>query len=209
MFGNCCNQATIVAARQPLRGLIASSVYGSSVHPQDVASRGARRPRCGSNFVPLKKRGRRESRVRAAPAVSCAKCASRNAHEHTGSAEAIRPSLRNGFTAYAALSPATGSLCHRHRRIEVCRTRLGSKKPPPTWHQQRMPGPHGFAVRCNRRSSARRRIAHGSFANPPCDLLRARRCRVHRISTRVREDRDPPLLSGETGESVSVICPTG
>jgi hypothetical protein len=26
-----------------------------------------------------------------------------NAHEHTGSAEAIRHSLRNGFTAYAAL----------------------------------------------------------------------------------------------------------
>src|SRR3979409_2305337 len=42
----------------------------------------------------------------------------RNAHEHTGSAEAIRHSLRNGFTAYAALSPATNSSCHRRRRIE-------------------------------------------------------------------------------------------
>jgi hypothetical protein len=31
-----------------------------------------------------------------------------NAHEHTGSAEAIRHSLRNGFTAYIALSPAIG-----------------------------------------------------------------------------------------------------
>jgi hypothetical protein len=31
-----------------------------------------------------------------------------NAHEHTGSAEAIRHSLRNGFTAYNALSPAIG-----------------------------------------------------------------------------------------------------
>jgi hypothetical protein len=30
------------------------------------------------------------------------------AHEHTGSAEAIRHSLRNGFTAYIALSPVTG-----------------------------------------------------------------------------------------------------
>jgi len=26
------------------------------------------------------------------------------AHEHTGSAEAVRPSLRNGFTAYVVLS---------------------------------------------------------------------------------------------------------
>ena len=40
--------------------------------------------------------------------VQCAH--SKSAHEHTGSAEAIRPSLRNGFTAYFALSPVTGFL---------------------------------------------------------------------------------------------------
>jgi hypothetical protein len=38
-----------------------------------------------------------------APAVSCANAHSKNAHEHTGSAETLRPSLRNGFTAYSAL----------------------------------------------------------------------------------------------------------
>ena len=58
-------------------------------------------------------RGRREDRVRAAPAVSCATCANKDAHEHTGSAGASRPSLRNGFTAYNALSPVTGLSCHR------------------------------------------------------------------------------------------------
>jgi hypothetical protein len=31
-----------------------------------------------------------------------------NAHEHTGSAEAVRPSLRNSFTVYFVLSLATG-----------------------------------------------------------------------------------------------------
>src|SRR5258705_5233379 len=31
----------------------------------------------------------------------------KNAHEHTGSAEAIRHSPRNGFTAYFVLSPVT------------------------------------------------------------------------------------------------------
>jgi hypothetical protein len=46
------------------------------------------------------------------------KAVRKNAHEHTGSAEAIRHSLRNGFTAYGALSSATNSSCHRHRRIE-------------------------------------------------------------------------------------------
>ena len=35
----------------------------------------------------------------------------------------IRPSLRNGLMAYAALSLATNSSCHHHRRIE------GSSKP--------------------------------------------------------------------------------
>jgi hypothetical protein len=32
----------------------------------------------------------------------------KNAHEHTGSAENIRPSLRNGVTTYSVLSPVTG-----------------------------------------------------------------------------------------------------
>jgi len=41
------------------------------------------------------------------------KHAQKNAHEHTGSAEAIRHSLRNGFTAYNALSPVIGLSCHR------------------------------------------------------------------------------------------------
>jgi hypothetical protein len=49
---------------------------------------------------PSKNRGRREDRVRAAPAVSRATCIKKFAHEHTGSAETLRPSPRNGFTAY-------------------------------------------------------------------------------------------------------------
>jgi len=58
--------------------------------------------------------------MRAAPAVSRAIAHKRCAHEHTGSAEAIRHSLRNGFTAYFALFPATNSYCHRRQRIEIC-----------------------------------------------------------------------------------------
>src|SRR5678815_2548872 len=40
-------------------------------------------------------------------------------------AEAIRHSLRNGFTAYSALSPATNSSCHRRQRIEICPSPVG------------------------------------------------------------------------------------
>ena len=61
--------------------------------------------------------GSRECRVHAAPAVSCAIAQSKCAHEHTGTAEALRHSLRSGFTAYAALSPETNSSCLRHCRL--------------------------------------------------------------------------------------------
>src|SRR6266545_4006283 len=71
-------------------------------------SRGAKRPKFCTNAVP-RERGRREDRVRAAPAVSRAICIKKCAHEHTGSAETLRPSLRNGFTAYFVLSPENGS----------------------------------------------------------------------------------------------------
>jgi len=47
--------------------------------------------------------------VRAAPAVSRAIAHRERAHEHTGSAETLRPSLRNGFAAYFLLSPVNGS----------------------------------------------------------------------------------------------------
>src|SRR5216684_2121254 len=63
------------------------------------------------HFVcPPKYRGRREDRVRAAPAVSRAMCIKECAHEHTGSAETLRPSLRSGFTTYFVLSPVNGFL---------------------------------------------------------------------------------------------------
>src|SRR2546430_16275492 len=47
-------------------------------------SRGAFRPSDANSLPPSQKRGRRECRVRAAPAVSCAKLCIVGAHEHTG-----------------------------------------------------------------------------------------------------------------------------
>jgi hypothetical protein len=42
----------------------------------------------------------------------------RCAHEHTGTAGALRHSLRNGLTAYTELSLETNSFCLHRRRIE-------------------------------------------------------------------------------------------
>ena len=72
----------------------------------------------------------------------------------------IRHPLRNGFTAYAALSSATNSSCHRRRRIARQLDPVGFELSPPTWHQQRVSGPHGFAVRYNVVRPARLHIAH-------------------------------------------------
>src|SRR5258705_7039641 len=88
-------------------------------------------------------RGRREDRVHAAPAVSCANCTKENAHEHTGSAETLRPSPRNGFTAYIALSLATGLSCHH--RLAGLTAKLDASVGAS--------GPHDFAVRDRQRSS--------------------------------------------------------
>src|SRR5476651_1136487 len=63
-------------------------------------SRGWIHPSFARNLLDPPTRGRREYRVRAAPAVSCAKRAQKHAHEHTASAETLRHSLRSGFTVY-------------------------------------------------------------------------------------------------------------
>ena len=64
--------------------------------------------------------------MRAAPAVSCALMCKKCAHEHTGEAETLRPSLRNGFTVYSVLSLVTGLSCHHRSRVT-----------PQTWRQRR------------------------------------------------------------------------
>src|SRR5947207_15614148 len=102
-----------------------------------LRSRGAIRPEVCKFVGPLENRGRRESRVPTAPAVSCAKRTVIDAHEHTGSAETARPSPRNGFTAYFVLSPVSGLVCHRHWR-DIFRQLSASIAAP---------GPHDFAVR--------------------------------------------------------------
>jgi len=148
-------------------------------------SRGVMRPGFGK-FAPRKSEGagdprggRRENRVPAAPIAPCAKGRKHTAVDHrfTGT-----PGLPCAIvlTVYAALSPATNSSCHRRRRIEGFAAPGRARKP------------HGFAVRNIRRSSARRRSLTRSKTRPAISL-RAQRCRVHRIPSRVRDDHDTPL----------------
>jgi hypothetical protein len=93
-----------------------------------------------------------QERARGRPGARCTrglmcKCAqSKNAHEHTGSAEAVRPSLRNGFTAYFVLSPARPDL---FVTVAPKKRELPRNLTPATGAS----GPHDFTVRIRRCSS--------------------------------------------------------
>src|SRR5438477_8904114 len=109
---------------------------GERAYVRDLAARF--RPSDANSSPHPRSRGRRESRVPTAPAVSCAKRTVIGAHEHTGSAETARLSPRNGFTAYFVLSPVSG---------------LFATVTPEKFASQELsasiaaPGPHDFAVR--------------------------------------------------------------
>src|SRR3954470_17349532 len=113
------------------------------------------------SFSAPENRGRREDRMRAAPAVSCAMCTRKCAHEHTGSAENTRPSLRNGFTAYIVVALVRRALLPP----SPVRTALTNLTPASG------AGPHDFAVHQNH--------------------ARLRDLGVHRIPPRVRDVRTP------------------
>ena len=78
--------------------------------------------------------------------LACTNACAKNAHEHTGSAEAVRPSLRNGFTAYTVLSPARPGLLVT---VALKKRELLANLTPAIGAS----GPHDFAVRVTRRSS--------------------------------------------------------
>src|SRR5260221_5806048 len=135
--------------------------------------RGAMRPSCANSFRP-KRRGRRERRVLAAPAVSCAKC-TKETHtsiqvqsEHPGvPAQWLYGLWRALLGERAFLSPSP------------VRSLLLTNLTPASGRRNHTLSPYASATLVSRSSC------------------------VHRIPPRVRDDREPPLLSGETGKSIN------
>jgi hypothetical protein len=124
--------------------------------------------------------GRRESRMRAAPAVSCAKYAQGSAHEHTGQRR------QSGFP---------------------CAVVYGLFRALPGDRALLPPSPlRNFLLKNLTPASGRQ--DHTASPSAPLAFV-CRKLRVHRIPPRVRDDRDPPLSSGETRGVVELICPTG
>src|SRR5216117_538103 len=96
------------------------------------------RPSDANSFASLENRGRRECRVRAAPAVSCAKNVHYGAHEHTGQrkhsdipcAMALRLISRSSRWSGLVVTVTPEKLASRELSASVA-----------------APGPHDFAVR--------------------------------------------------------------
>ncbi|SDI04355.1 hypothetical protein SAMN05444171_5437 [Bradyrhizobium lablabi] len=130
--------------------------------------------------VPLENRGRREDRVRAAPAVLRAIDATKICTQAYRFGGGIRPSLRNGFTAYFVLTPANGLCCHRHPQEALAPHELDASVAAS--------GPHDFTVRvCRARQSQPSR--------PPLPAPRLRRWPT-------------PLWRDRMAGVVNLICPT-
>ena len=112
-------------------------------------SRGSIRPRFAEKFRALKSEGAGNAGCALHPRSRVQKCA-KNAHEHTGSAEDIRHSLRNGLTAYNALSPEYRAFLppspSGYGTSAPGRADMPPKDLTPTTEAS---GPHDFAVRNN------------------------------------------------------------
>jgi hypothetical protein len=116
-------------------------------------------------------RGRRESRMRAAPAVSRAIVRKKT---HTSIQVQRRQSDFPCAVVYGLFRALPGDRLSCHRRpLEVL---LPANLTPASGCQDHASSPSATAA------------------------FVMRRHRVHRISPRVRDDREPPLSSGETGE---------
>ena len=124
----------------------------------------------------LQTKGRREDRVRAAPAVSCAlmhKKMRTRAYRFSGNTPAFPAQWL--YDLYRALPGESEPLA----------TIAVRKIPQGLTPAIRASGPHDFAVRDR--------------------AVRYRHFRVHRIPSRVRDDREPPLLVERDARSMPVI----
>src|SRR5258707_15888073 len=175
-------------------------------------------------------------RAQGTPGACCTrglvcKIVRRNAHEHTGTVGAFRHSLRNGFTAYAALSPATNSSCHRHRRIKVLRTPGWARKTsadltpatgarttrfcrtqPPVFANRLRPKPD-FSESRKAQPGFGAVVLRNGYRSRDKPALRIRLTPTlprppHPAPTFVTM-ANAPLLGPGWGELVALICPTG
>ena len=151
------------------------------------------------------RRGRAGCRVPDAPAALCAKKGSTSAHK---SSQRRHRKTRQSRTqwCYCLYRALLGEVLIAPvvPRIKVLSAPGWADEPPQDLTPASGAGPHGFAVRFDIVRPARPSSAHrlNLMAARPANSDHARYRRVHRISSRVRDDRDTPLVWDETNEHI-------
>jgi hypothetical protein len=171
-------------------------------------SRGAMRPRFDRTLVPLKDRGRRESRVSDAPAAPCALVESTWVVT-TGSPDQSGFPRAMVLTAYFVLSPATGLFCHRRLAdIGAIHNPVGPEASPQnltpaSGRQDHTTSPSATCV--VRLHAVNRSRAQRTALRPRlrADAIASTASRPASVTIASRPSGD------ETGELVEMICPTG
>jgi hypothetical protein len=156
---------------------------------------------------------------------------SKHAVVTTGTPETSGVPCAMVLTAYSVLFPATNSFCHRRRRIEGvsdpvgpthlrqldtsngCQnhTALPSASPVFVKRLRRVWYPSAEALSKTKNSAVRLRAMFAHGRSRPAFILRARRCRGHRIPcpTSVTIAKRPFEEGTGWRELVEMICPTG
>jgi len=157
-------------SRDPLAPLYGTTgVFADSVFKQPKAFPRQVFARVATSHCPLSDRGRRESRAPTAPAAPCAMVV-KNAHGFDRYSRDIPAFPAQWSYGLYVLSPVSGLCCHR------CRTchRAGRIDA-----RVAAPGPHDFAVRCERFRLASKARLTPQRPSPPAPTC--------------RDDHDTPL----------------
>jgi hypothetical protein len=144
----------------------------------------------------------------AAPAVSCALGIGKRTRVTTSTPESPGIPARNGFTAYVALSPVTGLFATVISGYVLSKPGWADLTPqdltPASGRQDHTILPYAAT------SLVRMPVtAHKSLRTRPAIPSHAKRCRVHRTPSRVRDDRDTPLCVGRDARICRDDSPDG
>jgi hypothetical protein len=153
----------------------------------DIASRSRRAIRASFawKIPPSDIRGRRECRAPNAPAASCAKCKKHTSVVTTVTPEITRHSPRNGFNGFLRALPGD-------RLVDTVAGGVASANlTPAPGCQDHTTSPS--ATRLRQRLRRALKPVRRSFSEGGNSALVFGAARVHRIPSRVRDDREPPL----------------
>src|SRR6266481_8886134 len=130
-----------------------------------------------------------------APAASCALVVVERTRVTTSTPESPGIPARNGFNGLCRALPGDRALLPPSSAEMFCLSPVGPTQLRVLDASVGASGPHDFAVREN--VSRPRAVDRSQIQRTrPAIPSRAKRCRVHRIPPRVRDDHDTPLLWG-------------